>query len=549
MLCFDILDIIFHYISFNSQHRLKLIHKETQKLSVTNFYDVEPQHMYHFENRILQNYKNIRKIKLIEKNVDYEHIKFVTKLQLLQSTIANIPDDLTSVVVREDNTPLLKAKLFNITDLQILSHNLDTIRIIESSNLRKLDISLFYARNVDLITITLNDLKELSIRRCEEIIFITPNLTKLILRSCYNSFTSEYVNSLHNLEYLDVKCCVNYDTSLLTNLKTLIAHENIDNHQLNSLGLEHLEVHSDMVTNIDHLINLTFLKTNNSNISYVNHLTNLTFLDITYSNVTNIDHLTKLKSLCCDFHVKNILNVMTNLTSLQIFHYDQNIDDRINNFTNLEVLQIYGCIITCDLMLPTLRNLALYSSTINDSQLNNLTNLEKLTMSDQKYISFLNHLTKLKSLEIKGVNCIDNDSISKLSNIEELEITGKYKINCLTHLPNLKFLRLNGYCSIDVDDIVSHKKLKTFDILMNQNIDNIYERLECREIVYYNDEPNFFHRNIYNFKKNVMVITLHPERIIKNIISRPMYFIIFFTILCLVIIMIILRSLNLKHII
>jgi hypothetical protein len=108
---------------------------------------------------------------------------------------------------------------------------------------------------------------------------------------------------------------------------------------------------------------------------------------------------------------------------------------------------------------PSIKTLDLYKNK-NVTNLDFLTNLEKLGLADCFSVIDLNKLTKLRSLDIQvcgnmpGKSHLNNESFKYCTNLTKLNLTCNEGITTLNHLTKLKILKCGGYmCKIKNDSI------------------------------------------------------------------------------------------------
>ncbi|KAL9656416.1 hypothetical protein ABK040_005181 [Willaertia magna] len=196
-----------------------------------------------------------------------------------------------------------------------------------------------------------------------------------------------------------------------------------------------------LLDNLPHyLFKLPYLfvqENDNNNFNLLLKFYNLKKLIITgitdeqYFIFPKLEKLEELEIFFCDLS-KNVFTNLHNLKKLEIDNSCSLLDDDLNfnNLINLKKLT-FSC-----------------NKLIGDS-LQNLMNLESLTIVNVKNINVLNSLINLKELTIGDID--ECSFLQKLTNLEKLNIKSEsLKDKDLIHLKKLKFLQfdtaINGYC-------------------------------------------------------------------------------------------------------
>lgn len=250
------------------------------------------------------------------------------------------------------------------------------------------------------------------------------NLKKLICVNTTAIFESD-VRPLSNLIELIADGCDNLNDVFSTNLRKLYASSGdyiIPRLQkLVDLDISCRYKHVE----ISFLTNLTRL---DAEISGMNSdgllkLTNLVELNISETQLNmDLRNLTRLTKLIAEGYVSFEINFLTNLKDLCISNNNQ--ITCISKLTNLTSLDISG------------------DSYISNANINNLTLLKKLNCEANSSIYNLNNLTNLISLNCEDVTTLSDLGIMSLTNLEELKcrftknITDK-SISSLTNLTKL----------------------------------------------------------------------------------------------------------------
>lgn len=192
--------------------------------------------------------------------------------------------------------------------------------------------------------------------------------------------------------------------------------------------------------------------------------------DITYGDIKRISNVRFSESGYTDL---SPLIYFTDLEGL-IFEYCDDISfvsTMPANHPKFYYVSLYSCENISSLSSITdIKELGVYQCNENLSFIENLTNLEKLTIQENSFIkdvSFLSSCTKIEKLSIDLCFYLEDISaLSNLSNLEELtiiEYDGNISdISCLTNLSNLKILHLN--CKY-VEDITALSNLTNLETL------------------------------------------------------------------------------------
>jgi len=85
-----------------------------------------------------------------------------------------------------------------------------------------------------------------------------------------------------------------------------------------------------------------------------------------------------------------------------------------------------------------------YLRKLDDKILSNYKYVKRLNASNNKNITNINHMTKLKELDASGGCGIDDKGISNL-NLEKLDICNNHKITNVNHMSNLQELSDDDY--------------------------------------------------------------------------------------------------------
>lgn len=112
-------------------------------------------------------------------------------------------------------------------------------------------------------------------------------------------------------------------------------------------------------------------------------------------------------------------------------------------------------------------------------------NIKYLDASNNRYVTTVNHFDKLVVLNAEGSECgIDQKGISKLENLEELHLFFNFNITDINHLKKLKILDLKFGSGVKQQGISELKNLTELDVYDNSDIYDInhLEKLEVLDI-------------------------------------------------------------------
>ena len=265
----------------------------------------------------------------------------------------------------------------------------------------------YFRRNLNVLDLENVDSK---IKRCisNEVLLKMRNLRLLDLSFCLKSFFS--LNHLSKLEFL------------------ALAPNSVEDKEISAL------------------VNLTYLEIpSNYNVKTLTHLTKLKSLNLSRNPITNINFLTNLKSLTLRHYGGLTEEGMEKLTQLKKLNISHNKDIKvISHFTNLVSLDIRGI-------------------DLHDNQITPLTNLTKLVLGYSYFIIKINHLTKLKILNIECKSDFNNESIECLTNLEQLIIFGSSNIRKIKHLTGLTRLKTTN-CFFENEQFKALSNLKVLDM-------------------------------------------------------------------------------------
>lgn len=280
----------------------------------------------------------------------------------------------------------------------------------------------------------------------------------------YNS-NNTIINSIPFDTNLDILCqkkfanCIKLNTKIiyniyfLTNLTSLTVEKySPDINKLTNLTYLDLNKNNN-ICSISNLTNLQYLYAGPNNIiqNDIEKLSKLTHLNISNNDkITNICHLTALQHLeiaGIDFKNRNMLVSLTNLTHLNIGDIRENFE--ICHLTNITYLDIS-------------------SSCIKQQQIDIMTQLTGLKLSNNFCIRDVGNLIKLKYLDISKVNHVIQN-INSLSNLRYLNALGNKYIKDISGLTKLKYLNASCYDSFDGESDISCgitiESLRNLDLL------------------------------------------------------------------------------------
>lgn len=188
-------------------------------------------------------------------------------------------------------------------------------------------------------------------------------------------------------------------------------------------------------------------------------------LDMSFTGITKISHLVKLKKLniyCDKEYDEPPSEYVINLNQLL-------------NLTQLELLKIrYDEEITVDLgPLKNLKKLYLRECKIKNESIASLIQLEKLDCYNNKYITDINTLINLKTLNASGSKCkLGNDGIKQLTNLTKLICSWNFNITKIAHLIKLEKLYTSDN-NISDNETINLVKLKILICEYNNNFRQI----------------------------------------------------------------------------
>jgi len=253
--------------------------------------------------------------------------------------------------------------------------------------------------------ITICETRQLENSR-DEILINYPHITEI------NISTNDHITNLNHMTNLK-KLYIYYDSlgddaiKNLTNVEELDVSNNLNVTSLNHMTkLKHLTIVSETSLTdegLKNLTNLTYLNiSRNGTLKYINQMTELIELYIDRTNIQN----------------EGILN----LTKVKILDISYNFNVRyLNHLTNLKILHVSG---KCE---------------VDDKDMNKLTELRELAMYDNKKITDINSLKKLRKLYAKR-SMLTDEGINELTELDVLAIDDKTKFKSLKNFKRIKRL-------------------------------------------------------------------------------------------------------------
>ncbi len=234
--------------------------------------------------------------------------------------------------------------------------------------------------------------------------------------------------------------------------------------------------------------------------SFFNHESLAQFINVTSFKLTNFS---KGKKALQSY--ERIMPLKNQLTELEIYDTNKISDIHLlKYFKALESLKLNEISVKDALhvlQLSQLKKLQLevhYRKT-EELDLGQLTNLEYLILDTDTRCKGMEHLQKLKSLQLGsdyGDTSIEINSLPKLESLERLNITNyDQKIKHLSQFPNLKYLRIKGclklklktmkkleVLDLDNSSINEFSKIETQPNLMKLNLSSQYNNIDLKEM-------------------------------------------------------------------
>ncbi len=172
-------------------------------------------------------------------------------------------------------------------------------------------------------------------------------------------------------------------------------------------------------------------------------------LNLCESNkIFDLNFLTKLKELDCSFTEIND----NNIKELNLEHLSANNCKNITNINHMSKLKILDVSGNCG---------------VNDYGIKNLLNIVELNASENTKITNVNHMLKLKILDAIG-NCGVNDyGIKNLLNVIKLNASSNTKITNVNHMLKLEILGASGNCG--VNDYGIKNLLNIVELIVSEN--------------------------------------------------------------------------------
>lgn len=346
-----------------------------------------------------------------------------------------------------------------------------------------------------------------------------------------------FENSAEGLIWIDFSSDARLDTSALSlfgGLEKLDVCSNLFAGDIENLPLVSVSAYFDnpaqassLLQNPENVKELGF-NAGVENLEGLNHFENLETLYLDYSDLTNIDALVSLKhlknlTLCGDEYLKDftVIGKLSALETLRLDAYGMKSIDFVSHLKNLKRLEITYCQIQALYGLENCAALEALSITdctelknvstlealtglqelvfdmpygCHEPDLKNLSALKKLSLSYMQDCSFIENLTELTELHLKGCALSEAFDAAKLTSLKSLSVTlqdyseGLSSIKDLQsverlslqgtttyenlawlfQLPNLRELNLNDVqCEIDFDAVPQNASL---EILHMNNI-------------------------------------------------------------------------------
>lgn len=273
-----------------------------------------------------------------------------------------------------------------------------------------------------------------------------PNPDKLKVYGCFDAETLDGVDAFTQLEYLHIN---DYDLadlnaiSALSNLKTL---EIVNGDAITDFGVLH---------SLKQLESLYLDTEQLKDISFVEKMSNLQELSLENTIVIDVSAL----------EGKTTLKKVVLQDNREVSDYSV-----LSSLSELEEL-------TLDM-----------GSKASMPDASNWTKLHTLSISGVSDISFMQSLTNLKKLYLRGADCSTFDVFASLQNLEYLQIGSVYgdldNLNMLTHLSKLKVLDMSGvtvYGNVEaIFSIASLEELNINDCSFGLNFDAIPEHTNLK---------------------------------------------------------------------
>jgi len=129
-----------------------------------------------------------------------------------------------------------------------------------------------------------------------------------------------------------------------------------------------------------------------------------------------------------------------------------------------------------------LKKLSIYNDSFGDEEIKNFTNLEELDISNNMNITSLNHMTKLKRLTNVHNTKITDDGLKNLTNLTYLNISGNKTLKYINQMTELVELHIDC-TNIQNDGIYNLTNVKILDISCNFNIKNLNHMLQLEVLI------------------------------------------------------------------
>lgn len=249
-----------------------------------------------------------------------------------------------------------------------------------------------------------------------------------------------------NVHALIKRCIKNIKKLTITNCHL--------NDMLDDLSsLEELEINQSV---IDHLAAMPKLK--KLKFSEITMYHTIKFSETYFDNLNNLEelHITKCE---CPILTKNIHKLVNlKVLRLQNIYLDNNTLEQLTNLEQLSLFNVNN--VTGIKTLSKLKYLSTDGVAITDNDIKNLVNLEYLQCKSPITDDAIKNLVNLKTLIVRSPNIFSNEGIKRLTNLDTLNIMASKVItdDGIKNLNELTWLAPNTLISSDV--IISMPKLQ-----------------------------------------------------------------------------------------
>ena len=378
-------------------------------------------------------------------SVDKNFNSIVENTKKKKSILDEIPDDIFRVLMEEWIPELDKLKL--------MYHNkLLNLKI----KIYKLDLKQEYIRIPNFKNPIFSELKQLKIYGYKH----------------YNEdkdpteyfITDSHLEPLLKIEYLDINNVFSIvNINYMGNLKILkCSYSSINSNGFNQLiQLEELYCNcTDNIKKLNYFKKLRILHCRCCWMpqSAISELENIEELNISWHNdIYDINHLKKLKILICFNNSTFDSNGFNELTELEeLYMSEANIYD-IGHFTKLKKLICYNSDEPEDDPYPENRE----PSLLRQCDILPLINLEVFIFRDNKFITSLNHMEKLKYLTFMYTD-LPQEGIMGLENLEHINCINNHNITSLNHMKKLKNIYIVCKNNLDkegISELIGNEKI------------------------------------------------------------------------------------------